>query len=120
MGDAASQCADAFHPLRPHELGFDLLFIRDVGIDSQHRFGLPFIVADERPASLNSNLASVFGKVLEVSVPFALADRESVDFFKFMGIGVKKSADIATNNFLGSPPVHPLGPLVPKQNLSFE
>src|SRR5450755_3688048 len=21
MGDAASQCADAFHPLRPHELG---------------------------------------------------------------------------------------------------
>jgi hypothetical protein len=94
--------------------------LRDVGIDREHRFGTPFVVPNERPARLDGDLTPVLGEVLEFAVPFALADRQPVDFFKFFGIGVEKSANIPANGFLARPAIHALGSLVPKQNFSFE
>ena len=94
MRDAAGQRADAFHALRPHELGLDLFLFRDVGIDREHRFGLSFVVPDERPARLDGDFPPVLGEMLEFAVPFALTDRQGVDFFKLFRIGVEKLADI--------------------------
>ena len=74
--------------------------LRDVGIDREHRFGPPFVVANQRPARLDGDLAPVLGEVLEFAVPFALADRQAVDFFKLFGIGVEKFANIPADDFL--------------------
>src|ERR1700724_3152570 len=105
MRDAASQCADAFHALRPHELGFDLLPLCDISIDREHRFGMPFIVSNDRPTRLNGDLAPVPSEVPEFAIPFALADRQPVGFFKLFWICVEKFANVPANDLLTRPAI---------------
>ena len=81
---------------------------------------MPFIVSNERTAHLAGDLAPVLAEMLEFAVPFVLADRQSVEFFKLFWIGVENFDNIAANGFLARPAVHALGALVPIENFPFE
>ncbi len=81
MRDAAGQCADAFHALRPQKLRLDLFLFGDVGIDRENRFGLAFIVANERPARLDDQLFPVLGQMLQLAMPVPGREGAIVGFF---------------------------------------
>ena len=70
--NAAGQRPKAFHTLCTHELSFDFFLLRDVSIDREYRFGMAFVVSNERPASLDGDLGTVFRKVLQFTLPFPL------------------------------------------------
>src|SRR5271170_1515305 len=114
MRDAPGQGANALHALRPHELGFDLFLVRNIGIDREHRFRTTLIVSNKRPTRFHDDLAFIPGAVPQFAVPFTLADRARIKFLKLFWISVDKFADIPADSFLARPAVYAFGPVVPK------
>jgi hypothetical protein len=81
---------------------------------------MAFIVPDQRPASLDTYLALIAGKLLKFAVPFTLTDDGAIQFREQSGIGVEQFADISASGFLALPVIYALGSVIPKQDFPFE
>ncbi len=55
MGNASRQQADAFQPLGALQMNFQFFSFGQVDADHEHRFGIPRLIAHERPMALDNH-----------------------------------------------------------------
>ncbi len=114
MREAAGKGADAFHPLRAQELGFEILLRGDVDVDAQERFRIAAGIPHQRGVAAHGQLLARLGDMLMLAARFPGLEHLLVDRLRHAGVHADQFPDVVPLGLGRSPAVQTFGPLVPE------
>src|SRR5260221_1428457 len=116
VGDAARECADAFHALSTQELLFELLALSDVRLDAEDRFRLTLPIAHQSPSAVHGQHGTGNRGPLHFSTPLTFPEHDLLCGLELGVVDLEQLIATASQGIGSGPAIDPFRTLAPEND----